>query len=102
MPLEPTGEGDIVTRDVDRVRDAVEPAPQGLQVEITGSAGYAADAIDVFDSINGTLVAATGLLVFVLLILIYRSPIFWFLPFFSVVVAEVSSAGSATCSQSWV
>ena len=88
-----TGEGEIVTRDVDGVREAVAGAPPGLRVEITGAAGYAADAIDVFDSINGTLVAATALLVFVLLILIYRSPIFWLIPFFSVIVAEVSSRG---------
>jgi RND superfamily putative drug exporter len=93
VPFEPTGEGDIVTRDVDRVKEAVEGAPSGLQVEITGAAGFAADAIEVFESINGTLLAATAGLVFLLLILIYRSPIFWLIPFFSVVVAEVSSRG---------
>ncbi|HEU0023053.1 MAG TPA: MMPL family transporter, partial [Thermoleophilaceae bacterium] len=42
VPLEPTGEGDIVTRDVDRVREAIEDSPPGLQVEVTGSAGFAA------------------------------------------------------------
>ena len=68
-------------------------APHGLQVEITGPAGFSADAIDVFEQINGTLLLATGALVFVLLILIYRSPIFWLIPFFSVVVAELSSRG---------
>jgi RND superfamily putative drug exporter len=93
VPFQTTGEGDVVTRDVDRVRAAIEGSPPGLQVEVTGPAGFAADAIDVFDSINGTLVAATALLVFVLLILIYRSPIFWFIPFFAVIVAEVSSRG---------
>ena len=93
VSFETTGEGDIVTRDVDAVQAAIEGAPDGLQVEVTGPAGFAADAIDVFDSINGTLVAATALLVFVLLILIYRSPIFWLIPFFSVIVAEVSSRG---------
>jgi putative drug exporter of the RND superfamily len=62
-------------------------------VEVTGPAGCAADAIEVFDSINGTLLAGTALLVFVLLVLIYRSPIFWLIPFFSVIVAEVSSRG---------
>jgi RND superfamily putative drug exporter len=92
-PLTPTGEGDIVTRDVDRVREAIADAPPGLQVEVTGSAGFAADAIEVFESINGTLLLATGLLVLVLLILIYRSPIFWLIPFFAVVVAEVGSRG---------
>jgi RND superfamily putative drug exporter len=93
VPLKATGEGDIVTRDVDRIREAVRGAPPGLQLEITGPAGFAADAIDVFESINGTLLAATALLVFVLLILIYRSPIFWLIPFLAVIVAEVSSRG---------
>jgi putative drug exporter of the RND superfamily len=93
VPLEPTGEGDIVTRDVDNVREEIDRAPQGLQVEVTGSAGFAADAIDVFESINGTLLLATGTLVLILLILIYRSPIFWLIPFFAVVVAETGSRG---------
>jgi putative drug exporter of the RND superfamily len=93
VPFETTGEGDIVTRDVDGVREAVRGASPGLEVEITGAAGFAADAIDVFESINGTLLAATAMLVFVLLILIYRSPIFWLIPFLSVIVAEVSSRG---------
>ena len=93
VPFQTTGEGEIVTRDVDAVREVVADPPAGLQVEITGPAGFAADAIDVFESINGTLVAATALLVFVLLILIYRSPIFWLIPFFAVIVAEVSSRG---------
>jgi len=93
VPFKTTGEGEIVTREVDGVRRAVRGAPGALQVEVTGAAGFAADAIDVFDSINGTLVAATALLVFVLLILIYRSPVFWLIPFFSVIVAEVGSRG---------
>ena len=93
VPFQTTGEGDIVTRDVDRVREAISGAPPGLQVEVTGAAGFAADAIDVFESINGTLLLGTALLVFVLLILIYRSPIFWLIPFLSVVVAEVTSRG---------
>jgi RND superfamily putative drug exporter len=93
VPFETTGESEVVTREVDQVREAVEGAPAGLQVEVTGSAGFAADAIDVFESINGTLLASTALLVFVLLILIYRSPIFWLIPFLAVIVAEVSSRG---------
>ena len=93
VPFETTGEAEIVTSDVDRVREAVKGTPPGLQVEVTGAAGFAADAIDVFESINGTLLAATALLVFVLLILIYRSPIFWLVPFFAVIVAETSSRG---------
>ena len=60
---------------------------------MTGPAGFSADAIDVFDSINGALLYATALLVLILLIIIYRSPIFWLIPFFSVILAEVTSRG---------
>ncbi len=55
---------------------------------MTGPAGFSADASKVFDGINSTLLYATALLVFVLLVLIYRSPIFWFLPLLSVLFAE--------------
>ena len=92
-PLETTGEAEILTDEVDAVRKVAEGAPDGLQVEVTGPAGFAADAVEVFESINGVLLLGTALLVFVLLILIYRSPIFWFIPFFAVIVAEVSSRG---------
>src|SRR5918992_2546119 len=93
VPFKPTGESEVVTSSVDGVERAIDDAPPGLQVEITGSAGFASDAIDVFESINGTLLLATGTLVLLLLILIYRSPIFWLIPFFAVVVAEVGSRG---------
>ena len=58
-------------------------------MKITGGAGYAADAIEVFESINGTLLLAALSLVIVLLILIYRSPIFLFIPLAAVIFAEI-------------
>ena len=42
---------------------------------------------------NGALLYATAALVLVLLIIIYRSPIFWLIPFFSVILAEAISRG---------
>ena len=58
-------------------------------MKITGGAGYAADAIEVFESINGTLLLAAVTLVIFLLILIYRSPIFLFIPLVAVIFAEI-------------
>ena len=55
---------------------------------MTGPAGYSADASKAFEGINSTLLLATAALVFVLLVLIYRSPIFWILPLVAVLVAE--------------
>ncbi|MGH2983707.1 MAG: MMPL family transporter [Solirubrobacterales bacterium] len=60
---------------------------------MTGPAGFAADAVEVFNDIDGTLLYATAALVLLLLIVIYRSPIFWMIPFFSVLLAEVTTRG---------
>ena len=65
----------------------------GLTVKVTGAAGYGADAIKVFGNINGTLLGVTALVVLILLIIIYRSPIFWAIPFFTVLLAESSARG---------
>jgi putative drug exporter of the RND superfamily len=60
---------------------------------VTGAAGFGADAIEVFGDINGQLLLAAAGIVLVLLILIYRSPIFWTIPFFTVVFAEATARG---------
>jgi RND superfamily putative drug exporter len=86
------GESDLILDAVDELRAVLEPvATGGLRVEVTGPAGFSADAIEVFGGINTTLLLATALLVFVLLIIIYRSPIFWILPLLAVAFAEVTA-----------
>ncbi len=60
-------------------------------MKLTGGAGYAADAIEVFTSINGTLLSAALTRVIVLLVAIYRSPIFLFIPLAAVMFAETLS-----------
>ncbi len=85
------GEGDTILDPVDDIRDRVSDPGGGLEVKVTGPAGFAADAIKVFESINGTLLSAALALVIFLLILIYRSPIFLWIPLFAVVFAEVAT-----------
>ena len=77
-------------------RSATAPASQrdGLEVKLTGAAGYSLDAIKVFGGVNGPLLLAAASIVLVLLIVIYRSPIFWMIPFFAVVLAEGASRGA--------
>ncbi|MGI8512513.1 MAG: MMPL family transporter [Solirubrobacteraceae bacterium] len=74
---------------VDDIRKRVSGEDGGLAVKVTGGAGYSTDAIKIFESINGTLLMAGLALVLLLLILIYRSPIFLFIPLLAVVFAEM-------------
>ncbi len=85
------GEGDRIVDPVKDWREAIEDPGGGLEVKITGGAGFSADAIEVFEGINGTLLLAAVSLVIFLLIVIYRSPIFLFIPLIAVIFAEMLS-----------
>jgi putative drug exporter of the RND superfamily len=76
---------------VDRVRAAVSGSTNGLDVRVTGPAGVASDADEVFETINSTLVLAAAALIFALLIAIYRSPIFVWIPLMAVAAAELAT-----------
>ncbi len=82
------GKGETITDPVTAARKIVADPGGGLQVKITGGAGFSADAIKVFAGINGTLLLAALALVFILLALIYRSPVFLWIPLFAVIMAE--------------
>ena len=85
------GEGDRIVDPVKEWRDVIENPGGGLEAKITGGAGFSADAIEVFEGINGTLLLAAVSLVIFLLIVIYRSPIFLFIPLIAVIFAEMLS-----------
>jgi RND superfamily putative drug exporter len=89
--IEATGEAEDIIDPVTVIRDRVSGSEGGLEVAVTGAAGYAADSIEVFESINGTLFAAAFTLVFFLLILIYRSPFLLWFPLLAVGFAEIAS-----------
>jgi len=89
VPIQAEGDEEILIAAVEEVRDLVRPGlPPSIEAKVTGPAGYSADASKAFEGINSTLLFATASLVFVLLVLIYRSPIFWIIPLFTVLVAE--------------
>jgi RND superfamily putative drug exporter len=85
------GEAELITDPVQDWRDQISGDRDGLEVKITGGGGFSTDAIEVFESLNGTLLLAAVSLVIFLLILIYRSPIFFFIPLISVIFAELLS-----------
>ena len=89
VPIRANGDEDVLIDAVEGVRGLVrQELPAGIEVQVTGPAGFSADASKAFEGINTTLLFATAGLVFVLLVLIYRSPIFWVLPLVSVLFAE--------------
>jgi len=85
------GESETILDPVGRAREILSDPGGGLEGKVTGPAGFGADAIEVFESINGTLILAAVSLVFVLLILIYRSPIFLWIPLLAVIFAEIGT-----------
>src|SRR4051794_12549189 len=95
QPVQPgDGSGDTFQQAVQSIRDRIGEPDQGLEVKLTGAAGFSLDAIKVFSGINGTLLYAAAGIVLVLLIIIYRSPVFWAIPFFTVLLAEGASRGA--------
>ncbi len=85
------GEGERIVDPVKFWRDEISDPGGGLEVKVTGGAGFSADAIEVFEGINGTLLLAALSLVIFLLIVIYRSPMFFFIPLVAVIFAETLS-----------
>lgn len=75
---------------VAEIRDiAGANAPPGLDVAVGGPAGSLMDQVAVFDTLDATLMIATGLVVAVLLLITYRSPVLWLFPLLAVGFAAV-------------
>lgn len=64
---------------IDAIRERAAEVPD-LQVNVTGPGGILADLFLVFGAIDTTLLAATALIVAIILIFVYRSPFLWLIP----------------------
>ena len=62
-------------------------APGGLIVHSAGAGGLLVAFIDAFSGLDGTLLLSAGVVVIVILLVVYRSPVLWFFPLFSAVLA---------------
>ncbi|UUN28178.1 MMPL family transporter [Streptomyces sp. FIT100] len=83
-------EGDGITGTIDELRTtAAAGAPPGVDVAVGGPAGSLTDQVAVFDTLDSTLMLATGLVVAVLLLITYRSPVLWLFPLLAVGFAAV-------------
>lgn len=62
--------------------------PPELQIQVTGGPAFAADISSAFDGADFTLLAVTIVIVAVLLIVTYRSPVLWLIPLAVVGIAD--------------
>ncbi|WP_304523613.1 MMPL family transporter [Actinocorallia sp. API 0066] len=87
----------VPLHDSERLGDSIDElraltkagVPPGVTIEVGGPAATLMDAVAVFDSLDSTLMLATGTVVIVLLLLTYRSPFLWLVPVLSVAFAAV-------------
>lgn len=82
----------LVTIEKGIVEAAQKDAPAGLVIHSAGPGGLLVAFIDSFSGIDGTLLLAAGVVVIVILLIVYRSPVLWFFPLFSAVLALGAAA----------
>ncbi len=92
------GTAATVARDkVAEIRTVLQDGrPDGLSTQVTGPAGISADLAKVFDGANFRLLGTTALVVALLLIITYRSPVLWLIPLTIVGLADQVAASAAT------
>jgi RND superfamily putative drug exporter len=67
--------------------------PGGMRTYVTGVGGIFADEFKVFGTLDTKLLGITALVVMLILILVYRSPVLWFVPLLSAVSALTLASG---------
>ncbi|GEL93907.1 MMPL family transporter [Cellulomonas composti] len=72
---------------VEALKATGDDDPDGLHLYVTGPVGGAADSAKAFEGIDSTLLYAAALVVIVILLLTYRSPVLWLLPVISAGIA---------------
>ncbi|MEU1754245.1 MMPL family transporter [Micromonospora matsumotoense] len=73
-------EGERIGQVVDELRTIAAGERDGLTVDVAGPAGLLADLIEVFSAIDGPLLLVTLVVVLVILLIVYRSPVLWIFP----------------------
>jgi putative drug exporter of the RND superfamily len=84
----------VVVENVLALRERLPgPDAAGLQSRVTGEAGFTADASEAYEGIDRTLLAITLVLVLILLLATYRSPVVAMVPVLVVALAYLIAAG---------
>ncbi len=77
-------------------------APAGLVLHVTGGPAFGADVAAAFEGADFTLLLVTILIVAILLIVTYRSPVLWLLPLIVVALADgLSGRVTAAAGSYW-
>lgn len=87
LPLDGTLGWEGLPATVQQIRDRMADAPAGLRTGVAGPAAVGADFSESFAGIDTTLLLVTGIVVAVILLITYRSPVLWIIPLLSVGVA---------------
>jgi putative drug exporter of the RND superfamily len=81
-------DGDTLAKNEKRIISTAQAQlPGGLKVLPAGSAGLIAALIDAFSGLDGALLGVALLVVIVILLIVYRSPILWIFPLISALLA---------------
>ena len=78
---------DKIVDSVKDIKTISSTGANGLDVYLTGPAGQAADSASAFEGIDGTLLYTTLIVVAIILLITYRSPVLWLLPIITAGVA---------------
>ena len=82
--------------------DIAQHAPDGLVLQVTGGPAFGADVASAFEGADVALLLVTILIVAVLLIVTYRSPILWLVPLVVVALADgLAGRLTAAAGQAW-
>lgn len=89
IPLTKSDATEVITERVKEMRAVMnEDLPSGLVAKLTGAEGFQADIAGVFAGANFVLLGVTALVVIVLLLITYRSPILWLIPLLVIGTAD--------------
>jgi RND superfamily putative drug exporter len=83
---------DLVDNEKNVIAIAKAGAPDGLVVHSAGAGGIIVAFIDAFNGLDGALLLAAGLVVIVILLFVYRSPILWVFPLYSAALALTAAS----------
>ncbi len=89
VALQPDLTGFELSDTVTALRDAARDGlPEGVVASVTGGPAFGADIANSFSGANVTLLAVTGSVVALLLIITYRSPVLWLVPLLVIAFAD--------------